>query len=238
MRKALNGRNCIFCRNTGRAPQGEHRPAKLCNQGYRQAASGCGIIDLFSTQTREKIMKTARILLAAALTTAALPALAGDWKFLPVTEKNYTPAFVASVTGGVMDPQHVKSSDAWGLELAMNCGLLQTPTGIIRTKLSVTKFDKGGLDLTSVELNPRWTTPIAKDLTLGVGPGIGWVKADSGNRTTDMFAWQVGADLDYRIGQLNLGLGARWQDTVNKTVSTGNEGADNWLVQAKVGVAF
>ena len=55
---------------------------------------------------------------------------------------------------------------------------------------------------------------------------------------TDLFAWQAGADLDYRIGQVNLGLGARWQDTVNKTVSTGREGADNWLVQAKVGVAF
>jgi hypothetical protein len=145
---------------------------------------------------------------------------------------------VASVTGGVMDPQHVKSGDAWGLELAMNCGLLQAPTGVIRTKLSVTKFDKGGLDLTTVELNPRWTTPIARDLTLGVGPGIGWVKADSGSRNVDMFAWQVGADLDYRIGQLNLGLGARWQDTVNKTVATGQAGADNWLVQAKVGVAF
>ena len=65
-------------------------------------------------------MKTARILLAAAaLTAAAAPALAGDWKFLPVTEKGYAPAFVASVTGGVMDPQHVKSGDAWGLELAM-----------------------------------------------------------------------------------------------------------------------
>ena len=38
-------------------------------------------------------MKTARILLAAAaLTGAAAPALAGDWKFLPVTEKGYAPA--------------------------------------------------------------------------------------------------------------------------------------------------
>jgi hypothetical protein len=111
------------------------------------------------------------------------------------------------VTGGIMDPQHVGSGDAWGLELAMNCGLLQTPTGVVRTKLSVNKFDKAGLELTTVELNPRWTIPVAKDLTFGVGPGIGWVKADGG-RNVDMFAWQAGADLDYRIGQLNLGLGA------------------------------
>lgn len=184
-------------------------------------------------------MKTTRILtIAAALSALAAPAFAGDWKFLPALDKGYAPGFVASVTGGIMDPQHVSSGGAWGLELAMNCGLLQTPTGVIRTKLSVNKFDKGGLDLTTVELNPRWTVPIAKDLTLGVGPGIGWVKADGGARTVDMFAWQAGADLDYRIGQLNLGLGARWQDTVNKTVSAGREGADNWLVQAKVGIAF
>ena len=183
-------------------------------------------------------MKIARILITAALaTTAAAPALAGEWKFLPILDKGYSPAFVASVTGGLMDPKHVDSGTAWGLELAMNCGLLQTPTGVVRTKLSVNKFDKAGLELTTVELNPRWTIPVAKDLTFGVGPGIGWVKADGG-RNVDMFAWQAGADLDYRIGQLNLGLGARWQDTVNKNLGGGREGADNWLVQAKVGIAF
>lgn len=184
-------------------------------------------------------MKTARILLTAlALGAATTPALAAsDWKFLPIADKGYAPNFVASVTGGIMDPQHVGSGDAWGLELAFNCGLVQTPTGVVRTKLSVNKFDKAGLDLTTVELNPRWTIPVAKDLTFGIGPGIGWVKADSG-RNVDMFAWQAGADLDYRIGQLNLGLGARWQDTVNKNLGGGREGADNWLVQAKVGIAF
>jgi hypothetical protein len=174
-------------------------------------------------------MKTARILLTALALGAAT---ARPWrrKFLPIADKGYAPAFVASVTGGIMDPQHVGSGDAWGLELALNCGLLQTPTGVVRTKLSVNKFDKAGLELT-VELNPRWTIPVAKDLTFGVGPGIGWVKADGG-RNVDMFAWQAGADLDYRIGQLNLGLGARWQDTVNKNLGGGREGADNWL-QAK-----
>ncbi len=184
-------------------------------------------------------MKIARILITAALaTTAAAPALAGEWKFLPILDKGYSPAFVASVTGGLMDPKHVDSGTAWGLELAMNCGLLQTPTGVVRTKLSYNRFDNDGLKLQTVELNPRWTTPIAQNLTLGVGPGIGWVKSDAGGRTTDMFAWQVGADLDYRMNNLNLGLGARWQDTTDKNIGGGHHGADNWLVQAKVGIAF
>jgi hypothetical protein len=129
--------------------------------------------------TKEDTMKIARILLTAAL---APPPPPGPGRRLEVPahrRQGLRPAFVASVTGGMMDPKHVGSGDAWGLELAMNCGLLQTPTGVVRTKLSVQPFDKDGLELQTVELNPRWTTPIAQDLTLGVGPGIGWVKADA-----------------------------------------------------------
>ena len=184
-------------------------------------------------------MKNARILLTAVtLAAATAPAFAGDWKFLPILDKDYRPNFVASVTGGMLDPKHGSSDTALGLELAMNCGLFQTPTGVVRTKLSWNRYDKDGVTLNTVELNPRWTIPVAQNLTFGVGPGIGYVKADAGGRTTDLFAWQAGADLDYRIGQVNLGLGARWQDTVNKDIAPGMQGAENWLVQAKVGFAF
>ncbi len=103
-------------------------------------------------------MKSARILLAAlALGAATTPALAaGDWKFLPIADKGYAPNFVASVTGGIMDPQHVGSGDAWGLELAFNCDLVQTPTGVVRTKLSVNKFDR-----------PGWTSPPSSSTRAG-----------------------------------------------------------------------
>ena len=38
--------------------------------------------------------------------------------------------------------------------------------------------------------------------------------------------------------QLKHTMRARWQDTMNKNLGGGREGADNWLVQAKVGIAF
>ncbi len=179
-------------------------------------------------------------LLGAALACATAPALAlaGEWKFLPIMDTDYRPDLTVSLVGGVMDPVNVRKDSYVGIEVAANCGLLQTPTGVVRTKLSYGRFDKDGTELRVFEVNPRWTTPIAENLTVGIGPGIGWVRADVGSRETDMFAWQVGADLDYRIGRLNLGLGARWQDTVDKTVSPGDKGAENWLVQAKVGVNF
>lgn len=177
-------------------------------------------------------------LVGIALGCATAPALADTWRLLPSLDEGYRPAFTLSVAGGVMDPKGAREGAYGGVELAMNCGLLQTPSGVVRTKLSLGRYDKGDTELRIFEVNPRWTTPLTERLSAGVGPGIGYVRAKVAGRDTDLFAWQLGADLDYRLGRLNLGLGARWQDTVDKTIAPGREGAENWLVQAKVGVNF
>lgn len=185
-------------------------------------------------------MKTLRTtLLGLALACAAVPALADQpWRFLPIMDKDYQPDFTLSVVGGMMDPEGVDKDRYVGLELALNCGLLQTPTGVVRTKISYGQFDKDGVELRTFEVNPRWTIPLTDRLSAGFGPGIGYVRAKVDGNDADLFAWQLGADLDYRLGALNLGLGARWQDTADKRISAGRDGADNWLVQAKVGVNF
>ena len=176
--------------------------------------------------------------LGVALGCTAAPALAGDWRLFPIADKDYRPDFTVSLVGGVMDPVRVSQDSYVGVELAMNCGLLQTPSGVVRTKVSYGRFDKDGTELRIFEVNPRWTTPLTERLSAGFGPGIGYVRAEVNGRDTDLFAWQLGADLNYRLGRVNLGLGARWQDTVNKTVAPGREGAENWLVQAKAGINF
>jgi hypothetical protein len=79
---------------------------------------------------------------------------------------------------------------------------------------------------------------IDKNLSFGIGPGIGYVKAELNGQSTSMAAFQVGADLDYKMGSINLGLAARWQDTRNKDIAPGIHGANNTLVQAKVGYNF
>lgn len=184
-------------------------------------------------------MHTARAaIVAISLFAMAGSASAGEWKFLPILDKDYKPEMTLSVIGGLLDPKGSGSDTFAGLELAMNCGVFQTPSGVVRTKISFARFDHDGYDYRTIEVNPRWTVPVAHNLTFGIGPGVGYVKTKVGTRDTEMFAWQVGADLDYRIGQINLGLGARWQDTVNKTVAIGTQGAENWLLQAKIGFAF
>jgi hypothetical protein len=153
-------------------------------------------------------------------------------------DKDYKPSFTVSATGGTLDTKHTSSGSYFGAEVAFNCGLLQTPVGTVRSKISYGQSDKDGLDLTVIELSPMWTNAIAKDLYLGVGPGIGYVKTDIAGRETSLFAWQLGADLDYRMGALNLGLGVRWQDTRDKAIAPGLRGAENVLVRAKIGMNF
>jgi len=179
------------------------------------------------------------VLLGFSLVIASAATLAADgWKVMPVRDANFKPYMTLSAAVGSLDPEHVSSGSYAGAELAFNCLALQPPTGVIRTKISLGQFDHQGMKLTTFEVNPRWTVNLNQDLTVGIGPGIGFVKAEVAGRSTDMAALQIGADLDYRIGALNLGLGARWQATQNENIAPGRSGADNFLIQAKVGVNF
>jgi hypothetical protein len=181
---------------------------------------------------------TAKTLLGLGLVTISISSFAGDWKVLPVRDADFKPDFTLSITAGNMKPSNLASSSYTGVELAMNCLALQPPSGVIRTKLSLGSYDHEGFKITTFEVNPRWTTKLSPDLTFGVGPGVGYVKAETSGKSTSMAAIQIGADLDYRVGAVNLGLGVRWQDTRNKPITASVTGVDNTLVQAKVGVNF
>jgi hypothetical protein len=176
--------------------------------------------------------------LSLSLSLIAMPSLAGDWKVLPVRDAGFKPDFTVSALVGSLNPEHAGSDTYVGGEVAFNCLLVEPPVGKIRTKISVGSFDDNGLELTSFELNPRWTFDINKNLSVGIGPGMGYVDAERGGNSQGLWAGQVGVDLDYRIGAINLGLAARWQGTENDTIAPGFKGADNTLITAKIGYNF
>lgn len=184
-------------------------------------------------------MRMQSTLIALSLSLAATAALAdGNWKFMPVSDAGFKPDVTVSALLGSMDPRHASASSFVGAEVTFNCLAVQPPSGVIRSKLSVGEYKHNGLKLTSYELNPRWMFNLDKDLSAGFGPGIGYVETKAGGVSKGLWAAQVGADLDYRIGSVNLGLAARWQDTRNTVIGTGNKGAENTLVEAKVGYNF
>jgi hypothetical protein len=184
-------------------------------------------------------MRTQSAFIGLCFALAAAPALAGgEWKAMPVGDPAYKADVTASALLGSMDPEHVGSDSFVGAEVAFNCILLEPPAGFIRSKISVGRFSSDGLKLTSYEINPRWMFDIDKDLSVGFGPGIGYVDAKTAGNSTGMWAGQLGADLDYRMGAINLGLAARWQGTANRTLAAGVKGADNTLIEAKIGYNF
>jgi outer membrane scaffolding protein for murein synthesis (MipA/OmpV family) len=185
-------------------------------------------------------MRVQTALLGLSLVLTGVPALADSvsWKTMPVMDSNYQPDFTLSALVGSMDPQHAGSDSVIGGELAFNCLLLQPSTGIIRTRVSISKFSNDGLKLTSYEINPHWTFNIADHLSLGFGPGLGYVDAKYQGSGKGLWAAQLGADLDYRVNHINFGVAARWQGTQNSTLSPGIKGADNSLVEARIGYNF
>jgi hypothetical protein len=183
------------------------------------------------------MLRTALSLLLGLLAVSS-SAFAGDWKLLPVRDADFKPEVTVFAAAGSLDPQHSGSGTYSGIEVALNCLLLQPLSGVMRTHISLGQFDHDGLKLTDFEINPRWTVKLNKDLSFGVGPGIGFVNAEIAGHSSALFALQLGVDLDYRMGALNLGLGARWQATEGKEIVSGRSGADNALIQARIGFNF
>jgi len=163
------------------------------------------------------------------------------WTLGPAFEDGWDPEFTVAATANHMDTDitGVDSDTSAGLQISLNCPWFQPPSGLIRQQFNINKFDKDGIELTTFELNPRYYVNMSPALMVGFGPGFGymWADADAGE-DNNMWTLQLGGDVEYRQGALFLGAGARYQFTQDEELGIDNKGADNWLVQLKVGVNF
>ena len=163
----------------------------------------------------------------------------GDWRFLPVQGDGFDPDLTLSVTGGIMDPQtHGLDTDlVFGLELSLNCLLLDPPQGKIRQQLSFSHYDDGGLEITSFEMNPHYIYNMDNALSIGFGPGIGYLDADGRNVNEGAFTLQGGVSLHYKMSErLFLGAEARYQWT--KELDDLDDDLKNARIFGKVGYRF
>lgn len=179
-------------------------------------------------------------LAAVAALSLSGPAVAAD--FLPVLNADYRPDPVIAVLGGTENPDvdGSGSDSVAGLELSLACPLLELEGPGIRQQISVTRYDNDGLELTHVELNPHYLIPLATDLALGVGPGLGYVDASRDNGDDDgVLALQAGVSLHYRTGPLFLGAEYRYQWTEEADLGATNDTElDTQRAVAKFGVSF
>ncbi len=162
-----------------------------------------------------------------------------DWNWFAGADDDYVMESTASILVGSMSPTDGISGNITGIELAFNCPLLQPPANKIRQQLSYAQYDEDGTEVTSIEINPHYVTEISPGLSIGAGPGLGYVSVDNAVKDTSLFALQVGGSLHYKVSDpLFLGADVRYQLTNNKNLGGSIQGMDNWGVALKAGVNF
>jgi len=177
---------------------------------------------------------------AAGLTLAAGTASAADW--FPVADEGFSAAPSVAVVGGTQDFawDGADSGSVAGIEFGLNCPLLAVDSGRIRQQVSLTQYDEDGLETTHLELNPHYLFVDDGNLTVGAGPGFGWVQADpEQGDSANAFALQAGASVNYDFGPAFVGAEARYQWTTEADFGgNSEEDLSNTRVMAKVGVNF
>ncbi|WP_018948887.1 outer membrane beta-barrel protein [Thioalkalivibrio sp. ALMg11] len=146
-----------------------------------------------------------------------------------------------ALLGGVVSPDvsDASSDTAYGVEIGANCQLFQPATGVLRHHFSVSRYSDDPLKMTSAEINSHWMFEPNERLSLGFGPGIGYVRAELDDETNGLWAAQVGGSLKYQLDpQWFLGLEARYQFTENDRFDGRRADADNMRVMGKVGMQF
>ena len=149
------------------------------------------------------------------------------------------PSF-AILGGGVWTAESdLPDNSAYGIEIGADCLLFQPDNGVLRHRLSVTEFDDGPLEMTGAELNTHWEFEVADDLTMGFGPGLGYVSAKLDGDRNGLWAGQFGGSVQYDIDDtMFVGMEARYQITESDRFDGTREDMDNTRVMAKVGFNF
>ena len=192
-------------------------------------------------------MKKSFNILGAILTCTLLSSslLAASDKFVafPIfTDDTWKPNFEVAAVAGHVDflPKGIDSGTMYGMELSFDCPVFTLPgDNLLRQQLNLNQYDKNGLRVTTIEMNPYYFVDITEDLVFGFGPGIGGVHADlDGGKDQWMLAAQVGAGVKYYIDGFIIGADLRRQWTASKDFGNGNQDLDNMRFLLKAGYRF
>ena len=157
---------------------------------------------------------------------------AEDWAFLKDTPKTAPQYGVAIIAGSSDLDKYHNSGDIYGLELSFDCQYAKASEHTIRQQLSLTKFNKGSLDMYTLEANPHYMYQLESNTYFGIGPSLGLAYADGDSLDHFLVTMGLGASLKKDITEeLFLDLEAR-------TVYATERDADNFRVVAKVGYYY
>jgi len=177
---------------------------------------------------------------ASMLTTTAVQA--EGWTFLPGAEPGYRAQPALSLLYGRMTPSATgfKDGNLAGLEVSLNCPLLQPPTNRIRQQLSYIHYSEGDKDIDSIEINPHYVVEVAPRFEIGGGPGLAYIHTNTAANDPSLWGFNLGLSAHYTpADHLFLGAEYRYQITSDKDFGNGiKEDLNNSRFDIKVGYLF
>ncbi len=182
-----------------------------------------------------------RGLLLTFIFSATAPAYAEQgWRLFAGTEDDFQFKPTLSLMTGAIDSDEIMpdAGMAYGIEASFACPLIQSPGNKIRQQISYMNYDEDNVTLHTVEANVHYRIAVSEKVKAGFGPGIGYVRSEIADKTTNMLAGQLGASLHYNYEKYFVGGEARYQFTQGSDVGAGNNGAENWRALLKVGYNF
>lgn len=192
----------------------------------------------------KNINKAILALISLFVISNTLIAASDEMKFFPIfTDENWKAKVEVAAVSGHMDFQGkgVDNGAISGIELSFECPVFTIPgENTIRQQLELSQYDKNGLRITTIEMNPYYHINLSDNLVWGFGPGIGAMNADAdGNKDQWLFTVQAGTGLKYYMGDIILGADIRYQWTAEKDIGSGSkQDLDNTRFLVKVGYRF
>ncbi len=170
-------------------------------------------------------------------------AMAEGWNFLAGSKAGYTAEPAVSLLFGRMSPSTSGLDDGniAGIELSLNCPLLQPPTNRIRQQASYTRYDEGTTQIDSFEINPHYVVEVSPGLEIGGGPGLGYITTSTANGSDPSFlAFNLGLSAHYTgFGPVFLGAEYRYQFTTEEDFGAAiKDDLNNGRFDIKVGYSF
>ena len=194
----------------------------------------------------KKSLKILSAILTCTVLSTSVYAKSDELVILPIftNDKWEANLEVAAVAGYMnFDRSGIDSGTVYGAEISFDCPVFTLPgDNLLRQQLAVSRYDKNGLKVTTIEINPYYFIDLSDKLVFGFGPGIGGVHGDPDNGKDQwLFSVQAGAGLKYYINDFIVGADLRYQWTAEKNFSnTGGqkEDLDNARFLLKAGYRF
>lgn len=187
-------------------------------------------------------MKMQAAALASVLILASSTIQADDnWTWLAAGKDTYKAKPAISLLLGQIYPSgNLENDTIGGLELSLNCALLQPPRNRIRQQFSYSHAEENGEKITTLEMNPHYLVKVTPDFEIGGGPGLGYVVVDNATGDNGVFALQLGASMLYEgSSPLYLGAEMRYQFTAKDNFGAATKtDANNFRFAFKVGYSF